>query len=399
MKTANVIPINRPRIIPNLPVLHAVASVRYKTQIINPDGSVASERPFKNNLILDQGLNLHASYTWAQCFEYCAIGTGTNPVKWDSATTTASRSGTTVTSSANFFSAGDVGRLLKFDSGEETYITAYTDPVTVTVADSGTVASAEFTIYGVNQTALQTETKRTNTYNQDGGDNQSTYNSGTATWTHKRTYLFAAETGSVTYREIGWSPVSSANLFGRDLIPGSGDSLVSGQQYKVIMQLTVAMSPTSPQAVSDVGNNGFNTAGNAMLESLRGGVSIVNSNGSSDGFNFGQYRMEPSASTSYLRISVVTATWTQQSSINTGEVNISVTSKTPSRSSYSNGNFYVDWTATFGVSEGNGNIFGLAIGGGTDTNFTVKFTSTQTKDSSHTLTVVFRYSWQRNLTN
>lgn len=66
------------------------------------------------------------------------------------------------------------------------------------------------------------------------------------TLTFRRTYEFAAETGSVDYRELGFSNTSSSgnNLFSRVLISGGTVSLVAGQSLRVIYDLAVTLTPT-----------------------------------------------------------------------------------------------------------------------------------------------------------
>ena len=65
---------------------------------------------------------------------------------YDSESTLASQSGTTVTSTSDFFVAGDVGKYIIYDTGEEAKITVWTDTQTVTVDTSQTVTNKEFTL-------------------------------------------------------------------------------------------------------------------------------------------------------------------------------------------------------------------------------------------------------------
>lgn len=79
----------------------------YKVMVMNRDGTVAEERPFANNLILDQGINniLNGTANWANCFAYCAVGTGTGaPAVSDTSL------GTEVIRTANYLTgAGNCG--------------------------------------------------------------------------------------------------------------------------------------------------------------------------------------------------------------------------------------------------------------------------------------------------
>lgn len=58
-------------------------------------------------------------------------------------------SGRGVLSTHNFFKVEDVGKVLKWDSGEESLIVGYVHPFSVRVEDSGRVLSCEFTIWNV----------------------------------------------------------------------------------------------------------------------------------------------------------------------------------------------------------------------------------------------------------
>ena len=377
-------------------ICRADAAVHYKTAAINPDGSVAWERGFKKNLILDNGLNMVATTAWVGCFANCAVGTGTNPTKRDSGAITFSRAGTTITASAGFFSAGDVGRLLKWDTGEEVYITGFTSTTVVSSTTSGTIASAEGTVWYVNDTALQTETARTANYSTDAGDNQSTYSN--PTLTHKRTFLFPAVGAGVTYNEIGWSNSASAgaNLFGRDIIPG-GDTLLTGQQYKVVVTLLITLSPVTSTAVADVGNNGFNTAGNTNHEYIASAYGTIASNGTGS-----QGELDPSVATTYNfnqgAFTLLSApSYTSQNVSDFGRATLA-------NAAYTNGNFFRDSSATIAVGTGNSTTlssitFGQGLGGAVSRAFSVAFTANQTKDNLHTITVTLRKSWGRVLVN
>lgn len=375
--------------------------MHYRTEILNPDGSVARRSPWKHNLVLDQGLNNVATDFWAAQTGNCAIGTGVPTLRRDSTPTTFTQAGTTLTASAGFFVSTDVGKIFKWGTGSagaELRITGFTSATVVTVGTSATQSTPTIgTIWYVDTTGLVTETKRTNNCSLNAGDNQSTFS--VDTWTHKRTFLFPVESGSVTYKEIGWSNQSAAgaNLFGIDQI-SPGDSLSAGQQYKVIVSLTIKFSPTSPQAVADFGNNGFVTAGNAGFEGVdTSTIAPVTSNG---GITATYADLEPCDKNSLsARGYLATATWTQ-SNLTGSTVALpggSIAKTSRSSAAYTAGTFYRDfsnvWDTTVVAT-----VFGIIIGA-SSIGFSDKFTASQTKDGTHTLTVVFRLSWGRILTN
>lgn len=163
---------------------------RYKVQVIDKE-RVIHERDWAPNLILDQGMNNFATVIGCDLFTYCAVGTGNTPTFDDSVAVTATTSGTTCTASAPFFSAGDVGKLLRFDTGEKAKITAFTSTTVVTLASTLSVGAATlFTLHRVEQTGLASELMRTNTYLTTAG---ACFGSRTgSTITSQRTYNFSA---------------------------------------------------------------------------------------------------------------------------------------------------------------------------------------------------------------
>lgn len=372
------------------------ASVTYALAVITPDGRTASRLPPKRNLILDAGLDLVASQLWANVIGRAVVGTGATPVKRDSGAITFSRAGSVVTASAGFFEAGDVGRLIKFDSGAEMYVTAYTSPTQVTVSQSGALAASEGTVWYVNQTGLAAESKRTNTVSTDSGDNGTTVLAGSVAL--KRTFIFSAETGSVTYNEIGWSNSATAgnNLFGRDVITG-GVSLVSGQQLKVTVTLTVSVTPTTSQAYASV-ITGWSQAGNWALESMPDMFSEVSTAGATTG---GAGFMEPSAvknatvSTDTAALVALTAT-----ALNVTGV---VTTITLTPNAYTTGTFSRTFTGTFSITQGNSaairSLCFHGYSGQPRRNLRILLNAAETKTSAETLELTVRLTWGRILTN
>lgn len=219
-------------------------------------GRVVEDRPWQNNLILDQGLNGIAVRSWQASFAYCAAGTGNDSTQYDSSTTTATQSTTTITTSANFFDSlpgNGVGMLIRWDSGETAKITAYTSPTEVTVSNSASVSAGEFTVYAVNQTSLETEARRSTGYLTGAG------NCGTSivgnVLTMKRTYEFDAVTdpGGENITELGFSwdaddDPDGDNLFSRVLIAGGAVAVAQTFQLRVIYELAVTVEPDTAQA-------------------------------------------------------------------------------------------------------------------------------------------------------
>lgn len=387
--------------------VHCVAQLRLKRQILNPDGSVAKDTDWQNNLILDQGLDGVFASSWARATEYGHIGTGTDPFFRDSGATTVSVASGTATASSGFFEAGDVGRLLKLDSGEEGYITGFTS-TTIVAVSMVDAASSEATVWYVDRTALQTETKRTNSLRTSGGDNGTTYQTSPARqFVYKRSHLFAVEVGSVTYTEVGWGRVNSGALFSGVILSGGGDSLVAGQQYLLISELTMTPTPTESTTAPDVATGGWSTEGDICMESIgsfqSGGVQNFSSVGTT-GTIFGENPaapFEPSWIQNPAGIAITTdftLTTPSSTSAQTGATQVNANTVTPA--SYSAGNFFRDCLFVWNVSTANTAWRGVGIGGG-DSNrgLTVKFDSNQTKDNVHEVRATFRISAGRVLVN
>lgn len=221
------------------------------------DGLCVRELPPQRNLVLDSGLNAIGSAAAAWYPEgstpgvttRCALGTGTNVFKRDSGAITLQRAGDVVTASAAYFELNDVGRLIKWDSGEESYVVGYSSPTQVTTALSGAVPAGQATIYYVNRTGLQTEVKRTANLDTTPGANTYFWNGPQSVFEILWTFVHTTETSTQTYREIGWSWQNSGNLFGAELIDnGVGVTLVAGQQLRVAVRLRIRVSPTEPFA-------------------------------------------------------------------------------------------------------------------------------------------------------
>lgn len=228
---------------------------RFKAQVIErrpghaDEGKVVFETPFAPNLILENGMNRLAVDSICNLFVYCAIGTDATPTQDSSGSITATASGTTVTSSGAFFGVGDVGKLLRFNTGQKAVITGFTDNQHVTVATSLTVGSATlFTMYRIAQTGLFAEVHRTNNYLTGSGNCGTTAVSGV--YTHTRTYDFPIEGSTQVYNEVGFSNSATiaANLNMRGIFAGAPITVLSGQQLRVIYDVIVTTSPVSPRS-------------------------------------------------------------------------------------------------------------------------------------------------------
>lgn len=239
-------------------------------------GKVVRDYPVQRNLILDSGidamdLGLSGAQPHGRNFEQmmrvCVAGTGTTPTK-DLVTGTAAQSGTTVTlsGSAYSFGGGDVGKWIKWTSGEEAKITAYISPTQVTVNKTQTVASGSVVgLFRCNQTGLTTELKRAGSTTAATGTHYPVFTASDSLpsqgafgdtanerCTLRRTFDFTEEVSGINYTEIGlsYTTTTGANLFSRILLAGAV-TVTAGQQLRVQydLQITLHNITSSPEVV------------------------------------------------------------------------------------------------------------------------------------------------------
>ncbi len=246
--------------------------MRIKTQIRDAaTGAIVKDNPERSNLILDYGLTTFAggngfAGSAAHSFLRCAVGSGTQPTSINSGAVTMSSVGTALTTSGAFFTARMVGALVKMgatgSAGQEFYISSVTNSTSAVAATAPSPALAVefFTVWFVQEAALQTPVLTTSTYQTNSGDCQTTVTGGVVT--HKRTFIFPVQVGTYTVNEIGYD-IGGGNLNGRIVLPSS-DVVAPTNFYVVIMSLSVAYSPKTPTAVLNVGTN-INTAGTASI--------------------------------------------------------------------------------------------------------------------------------------
>lgn len=263
-------PVSTPRFKPlALGEIRQTAMGRFRVQVVDAKtGRVIRQGKWQPNLILNSGLDRIATESWYAQLTYAVAGTGNTPTKDlpDDPGDTYSQSGTTVTriSGTRDFSAGDIGKLIRWSGGQEATITAYTSATVVTVGTSQTVAAAPIdALYRVAQTGLATETKRSSTQPQfidedDGLTAAATTIDATAgTVTFKVTRDFSEESGNVNYTEVGMSSQASAgnNLFSRMLLSGAV-TVGAAQLLRLKYELTIKCNGHAPASQTTV-EDGF----------------------------------------------------------------------------------------------------------------------------------------------
>lgn len=251
--------------------IRQTARGRFRVQVVDAaTGRVVNPGKWQPNLILDSGLDRIATEKWYAQLAYGVAGTGNTPTKdLPDPGDLFSQSGTTVTrdSGTRDFAAGDVGKLIRWASGEEAYITAYTSATQVTVGTSQTVASgAVDALYRVAQTGLTAEVKRSSTQPQfidedDGLTAAATTIDATAgTVTFKVTRDFTEEVSPVNYTEVGMSSQATAgnNIFSRMLLAGAV-TVGAGQLLRLKYELTIKCNGHAPasQTLEEGGFTGW----------------------------------------------------------------------------------------------------------------------------------------------
>lgn len=371
---------------------------RYRVGFIR-DG-VRQLLPWKNNLILDSGLDQIGTILAATCFNSCLFGdqVSPTPVSRNSGAVTFTTVGTACTASGGFFVAQDVGRLIKFDDtdGQERYITNFTSSTLVTlgVAPSPAIVAQTATVWYVNQTALESLYATTQTYGSAGGDNGTTWSG--AVRTMKRTFTGNPISGSpVTLTEIGFnSSTSNSNIFDRDIIVG-GIGLIPGDIPLAIAELVQTFTPSTPLSVGNSAT-GYNNSGTVQFCDTINDLSSVNSAGNTQGSG-GSIEPPTNSAGGLLATNLV---WTFPAFNGT---QAPVTGSTPSSlsiDSYTPGSFFRDKNGVYSISTANGPItgFNFLTGAGTFS-WGHLLTTPFTKTSSQSLSVTLRYTWQRILQN
>lgn len=366
------------------------------------DSIQVSTTGVKRNLVLDQGVNkmLRSSGTisWSTFSVYCAAGTGTTPTYTDSGATTATSAGTTVTASGAFFTAAMVGQLIKFDSGEERYITAQAS-TTCTINSSLTIGSPTlFTVWAVNQLGLASESKRTSTYLTGSGNCGSSWASNV--WSGLRTYDFTAEVGNVNYTELGWSDLSAsaANLNSRTLISGGTVSVLIGQQLRVVYTIVVTVTPnsTTPGTYAITGwpiAPSVGQDGDYIICTPSSSISpTINTSGVATGDGLFPLCRKSTASHTLGTGSTLPTFGNSYSAGTTANSN------TDTYTSYTDNTFFVDLQGVFNLGTGNRTDW-RGVYTGPTSGYVFVWDENQTKASTFTLTIRTRMTIGRPLTN
>lgn len=397
------------------------ASGRFKWAVLRDGKPVRASTGWRSNLILNRGLQEVGSRTWAACFSACLGGSDGSSSWDDSGTTTATSDAagnvTLVGGAFTLSNPGDVGNIIQWDTGEEGRITAVSSGTTCTItpAPGSIIAAGEFTLYHANRTGMVSELKRTSTYVTGFGFCQSSRSGDTIIM--RRTYLFSAEVGAVTYEElgVGWSttPFAANTTFAR-FLPEVGIPVAIGEQLQVTYELQVRLWPTLPQSATATIADwpvapSTNTDGEYQLQLV--GIFSVNTSGASVEFDVGGSSNEPSvqggeqiwmqtgsaALTPFADVPTTRGS-TAFSDLTLGPVN--------GDQDFTGLVYFQTKSGTYATNAANGTLFraiGISSSAGnedatTRAGFVFLFDQAQTKSTLYTLTLVFEYTWSRTLT-
>lgn len=393
--------------------MHLRASLlfRYKLEVVR-NGRVVARRPWRANMITDVGMNGIGTGTWSLLSgcRTCSLGNAVSPtpVRRDTTPNTISQAGNTVTASAAFFSAADVGRLIKFGAGSagaECYVTAYVSPTEVTVSTSATIAAQVGTVWYVNQANLDSPLALTWLALTGGSTRTVVGNvvSNIATVVHTSNALAA----NADVSEVGFGTTTGTGLFDRDIVsPPVG--LVAGDQARVTVQYTQTYDVTQGALANFA--TGWNTAGNFGWETFRSSLAVANNANSAipeldaSGIERGGriFSLIASAGANIALLSTAQAALSAFNISGTGARTTLVQASSVANSAYATGSFYRDKVHTWNTATANGSIYGVAIwevAGAAGSYGALIFTAAQTKLNTQVVTITTRISWARVLVN
>lgn len=381
---------------------------------------VWEQKDWRKNLILNQGIDQIYSQPICDCFTYGIAGTGTRVNSVDSAGSSGSVSSTTLTlhpaGSLTDFTAPlagysqqvEAGDMIKFSNNTEVRVVSVGGATTATITPAATITELQFSVWKTSQSGLHVEKWRSATY-ASGSQYCSSSFSGSVV-THRRTYDFPTETGSlVTFTEIGvgWAAGGALTTFSRILLSGGSVSVDVGQKLRIIYQLGVTFAPTTPVSLSAIINGwpvspSTNTSGSQMIQRLFGGgndfVSTISSLGVTQGFAF----LEPSSTNAGFFLSNVSQSLQDfGNSIDRSYQSYSTSNVT--KAAYVTGSYLCEKSVTYGISDfGHTDIRSMGFGSGSAASasnqaFVLVFDQNQAKSTAQTLALTYRWTWARTL--
>lgn len=392
-----------------------------KVGCVDPDGSVTWQE-WQRNLMLNQGMNLLASYGYADVMYYGTAGTGSRVNKFDSGGSEVSQSGTLLglsgigtitdwTGSAdggNYTAMLQPGDVIQFADGTEVMVASTNNAVMATAFSSSQVVAAQpFVIYKTSQTNLHGTRKLSATY--VAGQNGTTNIKNTVTYW--RTYDFTAEVAPNTYSEVGVSDYFQTQI--NRVLLDTPITIPIGSQLRLTFNMNISIYPSaSVYYPTDMITGWPGSAGTASVQQLL--FKQIQSDGTIfDGRNFGTEPSSPqlggfvSSHTGSVGELLLTG-GTPYERTNLGQPSIYYAgSGFATTNTYRTNTFSLDRTASFSVSQGSSSFIRSIGFGDQQNNGTPGYSSrvawaylmnqSQSKNDLQTLSFAWCTSWRRVL--
>jgi hypothetical protein len=308
----------------------------------------------ESNLINNGGMAMLADYWVTECTENIYLESGGRINARYSGTTLLSQSGTTVTSDNAFFlndgSDAIQNRLIVFDDGTQTWVTGYTAVDEVEVGTNAITAAQPATIYYVEETQMDGFVKASTTAVTSGGANTNTWteSAGILTVTNKRTISFPAESATTTYEGVGWTPNVGDNqqVFGRKVIQFTVDI---GTQAIIEVTINRRVDCTSDTFTNlfvgtSIDGSHINQIGAAAYNNIAYYSSINTSTGATVAPTVGSTFLECKSDED---VKMIIGEYAGALDLTNIDVSGSTYAEKTITPTYTIGNFYIDYIATF----------------------------------------------------
>lgn len=268
-------------------------------------------------------------------------------------------------------------------------------------AGSGSTAVAD------SQTTLVTQLKSSNTYFSGSGANGTVFDTVVGSATHKRTYEFTAETGAVTYRELGIGPSGGgADLFSR-VVLGADLNLVAGDNLRVVYQLTISIPQLITPTATTLSTVGWDATGSIkLLGSFQNIFGSFDSLGvATTGGRFSRWLAGMFIGLISDRNNLTLSTNATFPAVNVDQaatlVIAGAQSDAGAGSAYVSGQYYIDRVYTFTPSQPSttqtGTVISISAIGDSSSNtwLRILLTAPQSKSNEYRLSFTFRFTWAR----
>jgi len=375
-------------------------SGKVQCQIIDRSGRVIRSYPCQDNLIVNNGMNKLAVARLADCLTMAKAGTGTTPTFDDPGVTVASQTGTTVTLSGGSFlftdTGTDAGKMISYTvSGKTVRIVSITSTTIAVVDHVESETTADFLVYRTNQASLFLNVDTHAQYATGTGNCGTTINS--TSMILKRSYDFATRGSDKTYTEIGIFH-SDSTMWSR-VILGSSVFVATGRALRVVYTLTINYSPLTPRAIGASPITGWTfTADEQMQLPCMAGIDVSGATVFVAGSGDSTFSMEPSVAGNCF-ISPSSTAHNAFGSDGPARGTNAFT-KAHTLNVYTSLDFFRRKTVSYTLAEANRSdwhSFGVGNSGATQQGLVVITNASQTKDSSHTLSITYKVTWDRVL--